>query len=217
MLSGGHYVADGDMDTPWHRDYLSPLPHLLEHLPNRYPRTHRHIERMFCAVLGDFYAEVAEIHDAVVNALDFVAKDEGNFWVLGKVHLVNHDALLGLLDGDDGVAVGLEVLDGVNTIGTMPPLHRLLRTEGCLADFGVGRTCRDAAQQYFRNAEGVGGAENGADIEGTPHIVEHKHHRRLVAFFELIHRNAVELLHRKFFHREEWLLLWVKLLLMVTY
>ena len=101
---------------------------------------------MFGAVLRDFDAEVAQIHQAVVNAFDLVAKDEGNFWIFGEIHLVYHHAANSLLNGNDGVAVGFERIDGGNAVGTMLPLHRLLRAKGGLADFGVWRASGDATQ-----------------------------------------------------------------------
>ena len=48
---------------------------LLENLPNRYPRAYRDIERMFGAKLRNLYAEIAQIHQSIVNAFDLVAKD----------------------------------------------------------------------------------------------------------------------------------------------
>ena len=122
------------------------------------------VERVLGAELRDFKAGIGEVDGLLLYTADFVAEDEGGGLVGGEMEVGEGDAALGLLDGIEGVALGAEMAEGVEGVGKMLPGNGLLSTEGGFVDFAVGWGGGNAAEVEGLEAEGVGGAEDGADV-----------------------------------------------------
>ena len=50
--------------------------------PQAYGRRYRHVQRVFCAALGNFETYIACVDDALVDTVDFIAYDQGIFFAL---------------------------------------------------------------------------------------------------------------------------------------
>ena len=132
------------------------------------------VEGVLGAELGNFKAGIGEIDGLLLYSADFVAEDEGGRTVGGKVKVREGNAAFGLLDGVEGVAFGAEMVEGVKGVGEMLPRNGFLGTEGGFVDFAVGRGGGNAAEVEGLEAEGVGGAEDGADVVKAADVVEHE-------------------------------------------
>ena len=137
---------------------------------------------MLGTVLRDFYCEIAGVDHRLLHPVNFVAEHERILAICGfrrgTFSRRQFNRVLRLLDGDDGVAVGAEGSDSVEGIGVVLPRHHLLGPERGLVNFGRRRKGADAAEGYAVDMEGVGAAENAADVIGAAHIVQHHRYAR---------------------------------------
>lgn len=126
---------------------------------------------MFGAFLGYFQDVVGALQSFFADAVDFVAGNDGDFLpCFGGVELQGYGGV-GLFEGADCPAVGAEGVDGLEGGGPVVPFHGVFGAEGCFVDVGMrGQGC-DAAEMKGCDAEGVGGAQQGADVVGAADVV----------------------------------------------
>ena len=78
-----------------------------------------------------------------------------------------------MFDGEDGVALLFEGVDGIEGGGEVLPCDGVFCTKGGLVYFGMGRLGGDATEVDGFDTEGIGGAEHTAYVVHAPHVVEH--------------------------------------------
>lgn len=68
----------------------------------------------------------------------------------------------------------LQRLDRLERGGKVPRGHILHGAAGRLGQLGVGRVRREPRRYHLFDQGRLGGAEDGADVVGAPHVVEHE-------------------------------------------
>ena len=122
---------------------------------------------MLGAVLRDFYASVGVVDDFLMDAFYFVSEDDGESWtwnIIVNVKALQHGAFFCLFDAVYLVAVGMQMVYSFGGCLEVLPRHGLFGSQCGLVYLCVGRLGGDAAQIDCLNAEGVAGAEHGADV-----------------------------------------------------
>ena len=97
---------------------------------------------------------------------------------------------MGLFDGINGVAFGLEGMDSIECLFEIGPFHTLFGSECGLMDLLVRGAATDPAENHFLNAHCVCRAEDRAYIVLAAHIIEHYYQRQFVRFAVLRHAQA---------------------------
>ena len=101
---------------------------------------------------------------------------------------------MGLFDSINGVAFGLEIMDGIKCLFEIDPIHTLLCSEGGLMDLLVRGAATDPAEHHFLNPHGVGCAEDCPHVMLAAHVVKDYYQRQFVGFAVLLHVHAPHLL-----------------------
>ena len=118
------------------------------------------VEGVFSSKLRDFEAEVGGIDGGLVDAIDFVAHDDGVFSGGVRGELFEGDASLTLFDGADCESLLAEVGDGIEGGWIVGPVDGVFGAEGRFMDFDGGGSSRDSAEGDFADGESIRGAED---------------------------------------------------------
>ena len=154
---------------------------------------------MLCAVLRYFEGAVAQGQHFVLHPFYLVSEDDGEFAVFQRIGLLSElDAVVHLLDGVNGIALLLQLADAFDGVVVIAPLYAFFGAEGGLVDVAVWRCGADSAEGDVLDAEGVGGAEDGAYVVLAAYVVEHDGQRHFGAAAELVDGEAVHFVCCKF-------------------
>ena len=88
------------------------------------------VEGVFGALLGYFKGKITGIYHVLLHAVNLIAKDKGVAGAGGTAESVQFDGVHGLLDGNDGVAIGLKAVDQVHGIIHVLRRHNFLCAKG---------------------------------------------------------------------------------------
>lgn len=69
-------------------------------------------------------------------------------------------------------ALGFELTGGLNSVEVVDPIHRMLGAECGLRNLWIVGGGRDATKVKVAQARAIGGAEDGADVEGAADVIE---------------------------------------------
>lgn len=156
------------------------------------------VEGMLGAELGDFQTAVRGINDFLMNAFDFVAKDNSVFLIRSGREGLEHRGTVGLFDGEDLIALRLQGIDSLKSRRVIMPGDAVFCPQGGLVDLCAGRRGRNATEIDSLNTEGIASAENATHVVHRSHIVKNDHQRQFLGLTELFYREALHLYRTKF-------------------
>ncbi len=153
---------------------------------------------MLGAVLRNLDAPVRGVYHLLLHAVHLVAEDNGVFLAAFRLKIFQRDAVLRLLDGENGVSLCFEYFHGREGLFKIAPRHGVFCPQRGLVNFHVGRGGGNTAEDDLRYSERVARAEHRPNVVLASHVIEHHHQRLLFGFLELLDTDPVQLLYFQF-------------------
>lgn len=176
---------------------VKPQPvQLAKQIPKHNPGADRDVERMLGAELRNLHAKITEVDDSLLHSFNFVAEYKGVSAVGSRGEVVEHDAGLGLLDGNEYIIVLFQLMYGVGSVGKILPFHAVLGAERGLVNLGRGRRGGDSAEQELLDKQGVASAEDRSDIVLTANVIQYHRNGGLDCRVELVATEPIKLTYR---------------------
>ena len=114
-------------------------------VPHYQSGSNRHIKRVFCAALRQFYAVIACIYHLLLHAFNLVSHHYGIFFTSVDSKLWKANTIMHLLDGTNIITFALEIFHTLEYILIICPANRIFSSKGCFMYVGVRRSGSDAA------------------------------------------------------------------------
>ena len=94
----------------------------------------RHIYRVFCTHLRNFYRTIAHIDNRLLNAGNLITEDQSILYIGLNIYFIEHRSTLDLLNGKHAIALVFQFGNALLRRGVIAPGHRKLGSECSLMD-----------------------------------------------------------------------------------
>lgn len=169
-------------------------------MPYKYPRSHRHVKRMFSTELRNLKSPVAQIHNRLLHAINLVTQHHGIFLTRISRKIIQHYTPHSLLCRINRKTFTFQQFHNIASLLHINPINTVFSTKSSLVNLSIRRRSSNTAQINPFHPESIRTAEYRTYIVQTPYIIQNNHKRNLVGSLKLTARQPVHFKNRKFSH-----------------